>query len=223
MSNAVAMPSIQAHISTSSPVFDLTSSAPFTISIDLFLQHLCELTFPKFASTLFNSSIFNEGGLTFTDTSTGIDVPRGRLELCAWDHDGALRKENEQCFMTLRPGQKHTITAEMARIETRVKGSVEIGPITTVEEHAAAMEKLPKVWKWRHARKLEDGKTYRVGIDQDASIKQWLEGSKQELLSKPLADRREGKMCTEPVQFHVVQPACFTVQRPDTDGSLDWP
>ncbi|KAF5004702.1 hypothetical protein FDECE_8813 [Fusarium decemcellulare] len=116
--------------------------SPFIISIDLFLQHERELTFPKFASALFNGSIFNEGGLTFTDTATDIDVTRGRLELCAWDHDWALRKENEQCFTTLRPGQKHTITAEMTRVENRVKASVEIGPITTVEEYVAAMEKV---------------------------------------------------------------------------------
>lgn len=45
----------------------------------------------------------------------------------------------------------------------------------------------------------------------------------EELLRKPLAERADERMKKELVVINVTQAAEFTMKRPDSDGSLDWP
>ncbi|KAF5534538.1 hypothetical protein FNAPI_12327 [Fusarium napiforme] len=215
------MPSIEAHISTSSLVFDLESDHDHTITIDLFLQHNRPITFPTQGLRLFDSPM-NKGGLTFTDMGTGTEARRNRIFMCGPDHEGSLREENKDCFLTLYPGQKYPIQASISRMESGV-GRIQLPPGSTAKEYSEANEAQPKVWKWWKAGNLGNGKTYRIGIDQESTIKKWFEGSVEELLRKPLAERTDDKMNKEPIMMNVTQPAEFTMKRPDTDGSLDWP
>jgi hypothetical protein len=46
-------------------------------------------------------------------------------------------------------------------------------------------------------------------------MKRWLEGNKEELLSKLLTKRTDDKMKSEPIFFHVTQPAEFIVKKPE--------
>ncbi|CZR40430.1 uncharacterized protein FPRO_05330 [Fusarium proliferatum ET1] len=215
------MPFIEAHISTSSIDFDLEAEHHHGITIDLFLQHNRPITFPIKDIRLFESPM-NEGGLTFTDTETGTEARRNIISIPGPGHQGSLREDNKGCFLTLHPGQKHTKNGYISRIESGV-GSIELPENSTVEEYKEAIAKQPKVWKWWSAENLENGHTYRVGIDKASTIKEWFEGSMEELLCKPLAERTDEKMKKEPIVINVTQPAEFTMKRPDSDGSLDWP
>ncbi|KAM0073013.1 hypothetical protein ACKRZS_013874 [Fusarium odoratissimum] len=94
---------------------------------------------------------------------------------------------------------------------------------STDKEYEKAIGAQPKVWKWWQAEHLEKGKTYRIGTDRGSTIKEWFEGSTEELLRKPLAERTDDKMNKEPIVINVTQPAEFTMKRPDADGSLNWP
>ncbi|KAF5234783.1 hypothetical protein FANTH_11972 [Fusarium anthophilum] len=215
------MPSIEAHISTSSPVFDLESEHDHTITIDLFLQHNRPITFPTQNLRLFDSPM-NKGGLTFTDTETGTEARRNRIFMCGPDHEGSLQENNKGYFLTLHPGQKHTIQASISRMESGV-GSIQLPRGNTATGYREANEAQPKVWKWWKAGNLDNGKTYRIGIDQESNVRKWFEGSTEELLRKTLADRIDDKMNKEPIMINVTQPGEFTMKRPDRDGSLDWP
>ncbi|KAF9776336.1 hypothetical protein IL306_005504, partial [Fusarium sp. DS 682] len=99
-------------------------------------------------------------------------------------------------------------------------GPIKLPPNSTAEEYKEAMEKRLSNWNWSHAENLEDRKSYRIGIDKDSTIKEWFEGSKEELLRKPLAERTDEKMNKEPIPFNVTQPAEFTMERPDAGDSL---
>lgn len=215
------MPSIEAHISTSSPVFDLESEHDHTITIDLFLQHNRPITLPTQNLRLFDSPM-NKGGLTFTDTETGTEARRNTIFTCGPDHKGSLREDNKDYFLTLHPEQRYTIQASISRMESGV-GRIQLPLGSTAKEYREAIEAQPKVWKWWKAGNLENGKTYRLGIDKESTIKKWFEGSTEELLRKPLDDRTDDKMNNEPIMINVTWPGEFTMKRPDTDGSLDWP
>ncbi|KAF5530330.1 hypothetical protein FMEXI_13618 [Fusarium mexicanum] len=215
------MPSIEARISTSSPVFDLESEHDHTITVDLFLQHSRPITFLTQNLRLFDSPM-NKGGLTFTDSQTGTEARRNRIFICGPDHEGSLRENNKEYFLTLHPGQKHTIQASISRMECGV-GRIQPPSGSTAKEYREAREAQPKVWKWWKAGNLDNGKAYRIGIDQESTIMKWFESSTEELLRKPLDDRTDDKMSKEPIMINVTQPAEFTMKRPDTDGSLDWP
>ncbi|KAG5742732.1 hypothetical protein H9Q70_014544 [Fusarium xylarioides] len=102
-------------------------------------------------------------------------------------------------------------------------GRIQLPPESTAKEYREANEAQPKVWKWWKAGNLDNGKTYRIGIDKESTIRKWFEGSTEELLRKPLDDRTDEKMNKEPIMIKVIQPGEFTMKRPDTDGSLDWP
>ncbi|KAF5673947.1 hypothetical protein FDENT_10162 [Fusarium denticulatum] len=215
------MPFIEAHISTSSSVFDLEADHDHMITIDLFLHHSRAITFPTENLRLFNSPM-NRGGLMFTDTETDTEARRNRIFMCGPNHEGSLREDNEECFLTLHPGQKYTIQASISRMENGV-GRIQLPPGSTAKEYREANEAQPKAWKWWKAGNLDNGKAYRIGIDQESTIMKWFEGSMEELLRKPLAERTDDKMHKEPIMINVTQSAEFTMKRSDTDGSLDWP
>ncbi|KAF5581850.1 hypothetical protein FPANT_8769 [Fusarium pseudoanthophilum] len=215
------MPSIEAHISTSSPVFDLEADHSHTITIDLFLHHTRAITFPTENLRLFNSPM-NKGGLTFTDTETGIEARRNTIFICGPGYDGSLREDNKECFLTLNPGRKYTIQASISRMESGV-GRIQLPPGSTTIEYRKANQAQPMVWKWWKAGNLDNGKTYTIGIDEKSTIRKWFEGSMEEIVRKPLAERTDNKMHNEPIMINVTQPAEFTMKRPDSDGSLNWP
>ncbi|KAM0430789.1 hypothetical protein ACHAQK_010396 [Fusarium lateritium] len=203
------MPSIEVRI-TSPTLFDTESDDPFNITIDLILHHDSSITFRTNEIPLFNGKIMNKGGLTFTDTATGIEIPRNTIFICGPGPEGPLRVAIEESYTSLRPEEKHTIKGSMHRMYL----SFDSGPNVTPEEIKAIMKKRPKVWDWSHAENLQEERTYRIGIDQDNVIKKWLEGSKEELLSKLLTERTDDKMKSGALSFHVTQPAEFIVGRP---------
>ncbi|KAH6956534.1 hypothetical protein DER45DRAFT_539315 [Fusarium avenaceum] len=209
------MPSIEARIN-SLPVLDMELDDPFNITIELILHHHSGVTFRTNEIPLFNGKVMNEGGLTFTDTATGIETPRNTIFFCGPSPEGPLRVAIEHSFTSLRPGETHTIEGRMYRMYMSFDG----GPNTTPEETKAVIKKRPRIWDWRHAENLEEGSTYRIRIDQDNTIKRWFESSKEELLSKPLTERTDDKMKSEPIFFHVTQPAEFTVKRPHVESIL---
>jgi hypothetical protein len=202
------MPSIEARIN-SPPVFDVESDDPFNITIELILHHHSGVTFRTNEIPLFNGKVMNKGGLTFTDVLTGIETPRNTIFFCGPGPEGPLRVAIEESFTSLRLGEKHTIEGSIHRMNI----SFNLGPNRNPEEIKAVTKKRPKVWNLWHAENLEEGRTYRIGIDKDNVIKTWLEGSKEELLSKPLTERTDDKMKPEPIFFHVTRPAEFIVKR----------
>ncbi|KAI6775231.1 hypothetical protein HG530_001989 [Fusarium avenaceum] len=209
------MPSIEARIN-SPPVFDMELDDPFTITIELILHHHSGVTFRTNEIPLFNGKVMNEGGLTFTNTATGIESPRNTIFFCGPGPEGPLRVAIENSFTSLRPGEKLIIKGKMDHMYMSFDG----GPNTSPEGIKAAIKKRPRIWDWRYAENVEEASTYRIGIDQDNTIKRWLEGSKEELLSKPLTERTDDKMKSEPIFFHVTQPAEFTVKIPDVEDIL---
>lgn len=102
-------------------------------------------------------------------------------------------------------------------------GRIQLPPGSTAKEYRETIEAQPQVWKWWKAGNLENGKTYRLGIDEASTIKEWFEGSMEDLLRKPLFERTNEKMKKELDMVKVTQVAEFTMKRPDSDGSLDWP
>lgn len=217
------MPSIDLRISTSSPLLDLTSENPFTITLDLFLNHTTPVTFPNSVSSLFNGTIFKKGGLSFCNVSTGDYAGRNITNICTDDSPIILQKGQEESFTTLHCGQKHTITASMERVKARVGNPLDPYAYGTVKEFQIALDRMPTIWKWHCTGGLNNGTTYEIGVDDAACVQRWLEGTKEELLSKPINERNENSMIKEAITVKVIQTSRFQVRRPDTDGSLDWP
>ena len=216
------MPTINAKITTSSPVLDLYSIEPFEITIDLFLDHSCPITFATSTSNLFNGKALFAGGLAFTDVSTGQHISRETIDVCGWINDAVLTQESESRFITLRPDHKHTITARIERVKSRLNTSPQ--PVfTTADEYRAWIESLPIVWKWDHSYNLEDGRSYEIDVDEDASIGKWWNGAKENLLKKSISCRDETAAIEDKIRIQADKRACFLVRRPDTDDSLDWP
>lgn len=217
------MLTIEAHISTPSPVLDLGSTEPFEIVIELFLKHHSPISFSTDQSNIFNVNILHDGGLTFTDVSTGEQISRNTRFLCGGWCDGILSAETEMKFKTLYPEQPYVREASFGRIKWKSFGSLTLPTMATIEQYQERVARLPDVWKWQGTGQLKDGRTYEIEIGTDATIHKWLEGAKEDLLAKPVSQRDEAAMRTEAVTFQVITPARFLVRRPDTDGSLDWP
>lgn len=217
------MLTIEAHMSTPSPILDLESTEPFEIVIELVLKHHSPISFPIAQSTLFNGNELHDGGLTFTDVSTGELTGRNTRDLCGLCCPSILSAETEMRFETIYPKQPYVIKTSFERIKWKAFGSWTQPTMETAKQHQERMARLPDVWKWQGTGQLKDGGTYEIGIGTDATIHKWLEGAKEDLLAKPVSQRDEAAMRTEAVTFQVVTPARFLVRRPDADGSLDWP
>ncbi|KAK7593325.1 hypothetical protein V3481_004411 [Fusarium oxysporum f. sp. vasinfectum] len=93
-------------------------------------------------------------GLTFTDTETGTEARRNTIFICGPGHEGSLREDNKECFLTLHPEQNNTLKAYISRIESGL-GGIQLPPNSTAEEYKKATAKQPKVWKWWSAENLE--------------------------------------------------------------------
>ncbi|KAH7236220.1 hypothetical protein BKA59DRAFT_516736 [Fusarium tricinctum] len=204
------MPSIEARINLP-PIFDMDLDDPFIITVELILHHHSSNTFRTKEIPLFNGKVMNKGGLTFINTATGIETPRNTIVFCEPGPEGPLRVAVEDSFTSLRPGEKYIIEGSMYRTYI----SFDFGPNGSPEEIKAVIKNRPKAWDWWHAENLEEGSTYRIGIDQNKAIKRWLEGNKKELLSKLLTKRTDDKMKSGPIFFHVIQPAEFIVKKPE--------
>ncbi|SPJ79152.1 uncharacterized protein FTOL_07543 [Fusarium torulosum] len=109
------MQSIEARIN-SPPIFDRESDDPFSIAIELIPHHHSGVTFRTNEILLFNGKVMNKGGLTFTDTFTGIETPRNAIFFCGPGSEGPLRVTIEESFTSLRPREKHTIEGGIHRM-----------------------------------------------------------------------------------------------------------
>lgn len=65
--------------------------------------------------------------------------------MCGPDHEGSLREDNKDYFLTLHPGQKYTIQASISRMESGV-GRIQLPPGSTAKEYRETIEAQPKVW-----------------------------------------------------------------------------
>ncbi|KAF4977089.1 hypothetical protein FZEAL_6341 [Fusarium zealandicum] len=166
-------------------------------------DHSQPITFPTFAAVFFNAVSFQIGGMIFTEVATGNLVGRSEIDICGPGGDHGLHKDNEKDFVTPHPRQKHAIMAVIQRRLSREQTPTGLSEIPTVEEFIEAYAKIPKVWKWVHARGLDDRKTYEIGIDANALIIAWYEGAKEELLSRLYSERSEDVMSTYKTFFPV--------------------
>jgi hypothetical protein len=214
-------PSIDVRISTSSSILDLTAKDPFPIIVDISLNHTTPITFQKRSFPLLDGRILRKGGLAFKDTATGQLAIRNTMTICyaATETEG-ITPETHGSYMTLWPGQKHTLDATMAPFKS--KPAISAWPGMTAADYFKAQDSLPDQWKWQTTHGLEDGVTYEIGIGNETLTKHWWEGSVFELLGKT-PEQRERLFREENVPLCVIKTTRFFVKRPGNSASFDWP
>lgn len=195
--NCEIEPTITVRIVASSSTFDLSDSTGFTFNLTFTLEYKCAITFDKRFAGLFNGNVLYQDGLTFADTTTSSLVPRNQRNLCYMSSncDGTPCDECKDGFFTLIPGQEHTIQI--------------------------AFKPIPGKTKWWNVEGFEDGHTYKIGISDEAVVKNWLQGSLSELLEMK-AQNRKPEIKRDSVKFVLAETTTFRVSRPDEDGSLNW-
>lgn len=151
------MITIEAHISTSSPVLDLELAEGFDIVIELFLKHHSPISFPTFQSTLCNGNELHEGGLVFTDVSTGEQISRNTRDLCGPYCPTILSAETEIRFKTIYPEHTYVIKTGFERINWKSIGSLTPPTMANLEQYQERVARLPDVWKWQGTGQLRMG------------------------------------------------------------------
>lgn len=226
------MPSIDVYIHLPSPpVLDLTSkTTPFTITIDFVLNHTRAITLPRRALDDFASIDTYDGGLTFTDASTG-EVLRRSLMCVLTDgaHLPPLSRRTQRAFVTLFPGRKVTVTMGFRPVDERPWFIGNGGRCMSEQETKMVRTRLKPITQWRGVREFEDGVTYEIGLTRSAWTYKWMEGSKAELLSwwSLLTSFFAGRVeRTQPIPLRIIKPASFVVKRPADlaeNERIDWP
>lgn len=93
-------------------------------------------------------------------------------------------------------------------------------PKTSVEEMKKVQAQQFKTRQWPLVRGLEDGQMDKIGIAEGAEVKEWLEGSLEEILGMEKAEKvrtvREGV-----IKFILGETTEFEMKRADTDGTMD--
>lgn len=227
------MPSIDVYIHLPSPpLLDLTSrTTPFTITIDLVLNHPRAITLPRHALDDFAKLDTFDGGLTFTDTSTGQVLQRSLV--CVLSDDAQLppfSRRTQSAFVTLSPGSKVTLTMGFRPVEERPWFIGNGGRCMSEQETRMVRTRLRPITQWRGVREFEDGVTYEIGLTRPALTYKWMEGSKAELLSwwSLLASFFAGRVVerTQAIPLRIIKPASFMVRRPadpEENERIDWP
>jgi hypothetical protein len=195
-------PTIAVKITTSSSTFDLYHTESLTISLALTLTHRRPITFLKRYTGLFDGKIFHTGGLTFTNTATGHESSRNRIDICYMGARDGISWATKSGYITLYPGQAHTIERD-------------IDPMNSPNKRAAREH-----WRSRYISFLdmsglasfEYAQTYEVGVSEEAVVHGWFEGSISEILVwQMLGWTPEEKR--EVIGYTVVEAASFEVHR----------
>lgn len=220
------IPSIDVEISVSSPVLDLSSTENLIITISLTLNHSGPVTFCRHDCNLLNGSVMAKGGLAFIDIDTGNKAGRGELDICRARYPDCPRSLND--YTTLHPAQKHNITTGIVRQEG---GDDESGFVIekqywrgelSAEELIEKLGEIPRVWRWWNSECLEDGKVYKIGVEEEGITTGWVPWDKEQFRTIPIPEI-ERAVRKEMIPFRITKTAQFLVKRPDTDGSLNFP
>lgn len=118
-------------------------------------------------------------------------------------------------WITLHPEQPYTLDATIEPMQGASR-------MTTMAELRSGSNERFTSLKWPCVHRLFDGETYAISVSENARLKTWMFGDLDDLL----ALRRSGLMPTimnEVVDFEVKETTSFKVERPDADGSLNWP
>jgi hypothetical protein len=210
--NMTTSPSITVKITASSPVFDLSRATPFTITLALCNQHTTSITFLKWYAGLFDGKLLWEGGLVFTNVITNKRVSRATIDICRFgsNSDGIPISATASEYVTLFPGEEHIIKTTFTPKQGKAGDGTE-----TVENGP-----LPPGMAWFGVAGFEDSNVYEVGVSEEAVVKEWFEGSIEEVVKQRelgrKVERREDK-----IRYTVIEPCTFELKRPDADGSLD--
>jgi hypothetical protein len=199
-------PTIAVKITTSSSTFDLYQTEPLTIRLALKLTHHRPITFLKRYTGLFDGKIFHNGGLTFTNTATGQEASRNRIDICCMGARDGISWATRSGYVTLYPGQAHIIKHD-------------IDPM-----NSPSMRASREHWSSRSISLLEltglasfeDAQTYEVGVSEEAVVHEWIEGSISEILVWQMLGWKPEKR-RERVGYTVFETASFEVQRSEAD------
>jgi hypothetical protein len=199
-------PTIAVKITTSSSTFDLYQTKPLTVRLALTLTHHRPITFPKRYTGLFDGKILHKGGLTFTNTATGQEASRNRIDICYMGASDGVFWATRSGYVTLYPSKAHIIECD-------------IDPMNSPNMRASREH-----WKCRYIPLLdmvgiasfEDAQTYEVGVSEEAVVHGWFEGSISELLVWQML-RWKPEEKREKIGYTVVEAASFEVQRSGAD------
>ncbi|KAF5500422.1 hypothetical protein CGCS363_v007370 [Colletotrichum siamense] len=211
-------PHIAVRISASSDRLNMTEGIPLTFFIELTLHHSQPITWESHGwGITHGSTVFRDGGLTFRDTSTGQLVPRGHIDICVESGDNQITEQNKGGWTTLYPGKPHVLEP---KLEGTLGPQYWPPPQWTGETEEECRDR-PHTVTWQFVRQFKDGKTYEVGISDEARIACYWNGTKEDFLSgrktQSDATSRSG-----PIEYKVDETVSFTVSRPDADGSLNY-
>lgn len=78
------------------------------------------------------------------------------------------------------------------------------------------------VWRWCGAVCLEDGKVYKIGVEEEGITTGWIPWDKDQFRAIPVPEI-ERAVRNEMIPFRITKAAQFLVKSPDKDGSLNFP
>jgi hypothetical protein len=206
-------PSIAVQITASSTIFDLYQTEPLTIRLNLTLRHTRPITFLKRYTGLFDGKILHEGGLTFTNTTTGQQAPRNRIDLCYMGARDGISWAARNDYVTLYPGRDHVIEHAIHPMN---------GP--SMRASTAHRSKYMPLLALAGLVGFEDKQTYNIGINDVAVVNEWIESTIWEMLGwQMLGWKPERKR--EKIGYTVVTTASFAVRRDKANEPVDepWP
>ncbi|KAH0426984.1 hypothetical protein CcaCcLH18_09990 [Colletotrichum camelliae] len=213
-----AVPHISVRISASSDRLNMTEGIPLTFFMELTLHHSQPITWESHGwGITYASTVFRDRGLTFRDTSTGQLIPRGCIDICVESDDNKITEHNKGGWTTLYPGSPHVLEP---KLEGKLGRQLWPPPQLTGETEEECRIR-PHTVTWQFVREFRDGRTYEVGISDEARIGYYWNGTKDDFLS----GRREQSDKTGtsgPIEYKIEDTVSFTVSQPDADGSLDY-
>ncbi|KAF1847678.1 uncharacterized protein K460DRAFT_363729 [Cucurbitaria berberidis CBS 394.84] len=210
------LPSISICISTPIPTFDLSLDTPFPITVILKLHYHQPITFRRREEHFFVTPL-GDPGLVFTNIRTGEKQIGSRVfvHYMSTNEDGLPTERNKEGWLTLHPGQPHTLDATIEPISGE-------GRMRTIAEMESGSNERFATLKWPLVHALLDGEVYEISVSKEARIKKWMVGDLGEILDL----RRSNLMPIikdEVIDFELKETSRFEVKRPDRDGSLNWP
>jgi len=196
-------PAIDVIITSSPDVFDIDGHTDLSIRLSLTLRHDKPITLYKRETSLFDGKILHDGGLTFTDVETGQRVPRSTLNICYFSSESFSWATRSQ-YVTLHPGKQHVIHTGFTPLST------------------SGREKTDPGESWVRSLKFagfKDGQTCRMGISENAFVKDWFEGTVWELLGWQVLGWAPTTVHTR-ISYRVVESSVVTIKRLEADDDI---
>lgn len=237
-------PTVSIQLNVSNPVFDLDSHSPWSISVSIVLHHNQPITILGLEERFINNRS-RTSALTFTDTSTGQDLPTASvctLSVIDGSPQRGPRPGNLDLFTTLYPGQTHVIYTDFTP-RYIVPFFPQANYWTSPEDPKVDAERsrewyakrqrgeVAKEWRWAWTGGLKDGREYRVGLPGETLGRAWQEGTREDIMAKQtgwiswLRGNREGRdwyaSCEEePIRTSVYESVLFRVKRADENERM---